>query len=71
MKYIRTNEGIHRVFKLLKNGYFLIKISKYKYYHAEPDCKQADTIEELIDEYVRVHKTFNNRSMICDKELAI
>lgn len=33
--------------------------------------KTADTIEELVDEYVRVHKTFNNMSMVCDKELAI
>lgn len=71
MKYIRTKDGIYELDKYKeKYHYFKVNGSAYKLQKVS-ECKQADTIEELIDEYVRVHKTFNNRSMICDKELAI
>lgn len=54
MRYIRTEDGIKKVFKKLKDEFYLVKISKYKYYHYYPDCKTADTIEELCDEFVFV-----------------
>ena len=79
-KYIRTKDGVyermfpndeHRIsfdHKTIEPAYYTIKNE----WVAKKDVvKQADTIEELIDEYVRVHKTFDNRSMVCDKELAI
>ena len=56
MKYIRTKDGIRRVFRKLKNGFYLVKVSKYKYYHYYPDCEVADTIERLCDEFVVVWK---------------
>lgn len=79
-KYIRTKDGVYeRMFPDTEHRIsFDHKTIEPTYYTTKRDwvakkdvIKQADTIEELIDEYVRVHKTMNNRSMICDKELAI
>lgn len=63
MKYIRTKDNIIEVNPTLTDEQ--IDISQGK------NTPRADTIEKLCDEYVRVYKTMNNRSMICDKELAI
>lgn len=74
MKYIRVNDGIRKVFRKLKDGFYLVKVSKYKYYHYYPDCKVADTIEELVDEYVLVEKSarcFLNYDEITEDDLKL
>lgn len=81
MKYIRTKDRIFEVYKEKEDGYIIrtkpfLETTNKEYYlnlffSKERVIKVADTIEELVDEYVRVHKTFNNMSMVCDKELAI
>lgn len=52
MKYIRTQNGIKKVFRKLKNGFYLVKESQFHYNHYFPNCKVADTIEELCDWFV-------------------
>ena len=80
MKYIRTKE---RIYDTYSKGIQLEKnkiTNEIEYYYQScafsvpfklEVLSQADTIEELIDEYVRIHKTINVKPMICDKELAI
>ena len=80
MKYIRTKDN--HIFKLSNGTDFEKTKETYVWcfdkrlgFHFKVDIKiilkQANTIEELVDEYVRVHKTTNVKPMICDKELAI
>ena len=65
MKYIRTKDGIFDKidetlvlaskppkYDLCKNGEHI----KYEFCH---NCKLANTIEELCDEFVAIHKTFS------------
>lgn len=56
MKYIRTKDGINRT---TKN--FVVGKEHYVAWHDfyEEIIKQADTIEELCDEFVAIHKTFS------------
>lgn len=56
MKYIRTKDGIYRT---TKN--FVVGKEHYVAWHDfyEEIIKQADTIEELCDEFVAIHKTFS------------
>lgn len=75
MKYIRTKDD--KILEVNEDSAFEFNGSIYGYYYKgdfignSVILKTAGSIEELVDEYVRVHKTFNNMSMVCDKELAI
>jgi len=53
MKYIRTEDGIKKVFKVLKDGFLLVKEGR-RYNHYFPECKQANTIEELCDGFIGI-----------------
>lgn len=65
MKYIRTKDG-----KIFEKEYFSYEsILQAHFYHGRfVDCKEpikeADTIEELIDEYVSVDKESKHSSLI-------
>ena len=68
MKYIRTEDGIFKLYDL-KNGCFKLDGKNYCYdfmkEHEITHYKQADTIEELCDEFVfnvenQVHLVINN-----------
>ena len=51
MKYIRTNDGIYEIVEDLYFGRFLLNNKKIVSL-SDSDVKQADTIEELCDEFV-------------------
>lgn len=69
MKYIRTDDGIKKVFKKLKNELYLVKVSQFKYYHYYPDCKVADTIKELLDCYVLESKIDDDFDVLSKSEM--
>ncbi len=54
MKYIRTDDNIYKISKILKNGNFLIKGKFHIDKNLANYFKLADTIEELCDEFVLV-----------------
>ena len=68
MKYIRTKDSICEVCKETENGFNInkkpfLETTKTKYYlnpliPKERVIKQANTIEELCDEFVAIHKKF-------------
>lgn len=54
MSYIRTKDGIYKLIEIRKNEYRMLNANGTVHLaHYEPeDYKIADTIEELIDEFV-------------------
>ena len=69
MKYIRTKDGI---FKRYKNSKIIDGIFYYPdngifpEYRREPILKQADTIEELCDEFIGIYKGRHIKSLSKD-----
>lgn len=53
MKYIRTENGIYETFEWLENGScYYDNGDRYRYASSFDIIKQADTLEELCDEFV-------------------
>jgi len=46
--YIKTTDGIKKIFKQCKNGTYLVK-GKYRYSHYFKTAQVAETIDELCD----------------------
>ena len=71
MKYIRTEDGIYEIdnnkYSVVElNGHQLLhmKVDNKGLIHREYILKQANTIEELCDEFVVIHKELNRNHTI-------
>lgn len=67
MKYVRTKDGIYDLEKSLFHQYNGIRVlTPYcKQYEENPSlCKTSDTIEELCDEFVVIHKELNGNHTV-------
>ena len=80
MKYIRTKDGIINYDRAIHSIKFWCSEHCYNYYFTRKElkrfdesiknCKQADTIEELCDEFVVVIEGHNNMNRVFGLEKA-
>ena len=71
MKYIRTKGGIYEVGELVETRSAILDKLHIKYYLKQNIIAQADTIEELCDEFVVAFEENNDKITYLDLDWAI